>query len=188
MAKTRLEGENDMPFDAEKVSKTSRVAPGEGKVKAAETPTVKEGAAARSTVVGSRMVALVGAAFVCGLVVGSVGTYLIQSHQGVNASAAPAAPGEGEQTAATITATPVTGSEGPNKLGTTTITWDTGDGSVGQVYVAPPGQPEKLFADNRSKGTLDARWIGRGEYEFRLYAGKGHDRILARVKVKGQGQ
>ncbi len=176
-----------MPFDAEKVSKTSRVAPGEGKVKAVETPTVKEGAAARSTVVGSRMVLFVGAAFVCGLVAGSIGTYLFQSRQGVNASAAPEAPG-GEQTAATITATPVTGSVGPDKLGTTTITWDTGDGSVGQVYVAPPGKPEKLFADNRSKGSLEARWIGRGEYEFRLYAGKEHDRILARVKVKGQGQ
>ena len=69
-----------------------------------------------------------------------------------NASAAtPAEP------AATITASPnpVTTGEGP---GTTTITWNTGDGTTGQVYVSEDGAPERLFADGSngvSPGTLD---------------------------------
>ena len=69
-----------------------------------------------------------------------------------NASAAsPAAP------AATITASPnpVTTGEGP---GTTTITWNTGDGTTGQVYVSEDGAPETLFTDGSNgvgPGTLD---------------------------------
>ena len=57
----------------------------------------------------------------------------------VNASAAsPAAPG------ATITASPnpVTTGEGS---GTTTITWNTGDGTTGQVFVSEDGAVEKLL-------------------------------------------
>ncbi len=104
----------------------------------------------------------------------------------VNTFAAPAAPG-GEQTGATITATPVTAPTGSDTWGTTTISWDTGDGSVGQVYVASNGRPETLFAEKGPKGSLLAPWIGKGEYEFRLYAGREHKRVLARVKVTGQG-
>jgi hypothetical protein len=180
-----------MQSDAEKGPKQTRVTPGGGKVKvaekpaAAETPAAREGPAARSIVAGPRkgvLLAIILAAFVGGVLVGSVGTYLVQSRQGGNAAV-----GEDAPSLATITASPVSAPTGPDKLGTTTITWDTGDGSVGQVYVAPPGKPEKLFADNRSKGTQQASWIGKGEYEFRLFAGKEHERVLARVKVK-QGQ
>ena len=82
-----------------------------------------------------------------------------------------------------ITATPNPVPAGTEKLGTTTITWDTGDGSVGEVYVSDNGKAEKLFAGNRRNGALEAKWIGKGEYEFRLYAGKEHKTILASVKV-----
>jgi hypothetical protein len=131
----------------------------------------------------SRNVVVVAIAFVCGLAVGSGGMYLFQSRQGANVSTDPTESSDGK---ATITASPVSAPTGDPKLGTTTITWDTGDGSVGHVYVVPPDKKEKLFAENRPKGTQTATWIGKGEYEFLLYS-KNRDRVLARVKVK-QGQ
>jgi hypothetical protein len=82
-----------------------------------------------------------------------------------------------------ITASPNPVPAGPTKFGTTTVTWDTGDGSLGDVYVSVNGAPEKLFAGQRKKGSLEAAWIGKGEHEFRLYAGKEHKTVLASVKV-----
>jgi hypothetical protein len=85
--------------------------------------------------------------------------------------------------APTITASPNPVPAGPTKFGATTVTWDTGDGSIGEVYVTVNGAPEKLFAGNRAKGSLEAAWIGKGDHEFRLYAGKEHKTMLASVKV-----
>jgi len=82
-----------------------------------------------------------------------------------------------------ITATPNPVPAGEGKFGTTTVTWDTGDGSIGEVYVSVNGAAEKLFAGNRSKGSLEAAWIGKGDHEFRLYAGKEHKTLLASVRV-----
>jgi hypothetical protein len=73
------------------------------------------------------------------------------------------------------------------KFGKTTVTWNTGNGSVGEVYISHSGQSEKRFAGNRSKGSLEAPWIGKGVYEFRLYAGKDHKDLLARVQVTREG-
>jgi len=68
-------------------------------------------------------------------------------------------------------------------FGKTTITWSTGDGTVGQVYLAEGANPEKLFAEG-PKGSQEAPWIGVGTtYEFRLYKGKEHKQSLASVKV-----
>jgi hypothetical protein len=65
------------------------------------------------------------------------------------------------------------------------ITWDTGDGSIGQVYVAVNDIPEKIFADKTAKGQREAPWINKGGvYEFRLYAGRSHKTLLASVKVR----
>ena len=98
----------------------------------------------------------------------------------VNASAAsPAA------SAATITASPnpVTTGEGP---GTTTLTWKTGDGATGQVYVSEDGGPERLFAEG-SPGSAPAAWIAAGKtFEFRLYAGTEHAKVLAKTQVTGR--
>ena len=97
-----------------------------------------------------------------------------------NASAAsPAAP------AATITASPnpVTTGEGS---GTTTITWNTGDGAAGQVYVSEDGAPETLFAAGPT-GSAPAPWIRAGKtFEFRLYAGTEHATVLAKTRVTGR--
>jgi ABC-type transport system substrate-binding protein len=97
-----------------------------------------------------------------------------------NASAAsPAA------SAATITASPnpVTTGEGP---GTTTVTWNTGDGTTGQVYVSEDGGPERLFATGAT-GSAPAAWIQAGKtFEFHLYAGTEHAKVLAKTQVTGR--
>jgi hypothetical protein len=70
--------------------------------------------------------------------------------------------------------------------GTTTITWDTGDGSMGEVYVSVNGLPEKLFFRG-AKGTRDAPWINdRGICTFSLYRGTNHvaSDVLASVTVR----
>jgi len=96
-----------------------------------------------------------------------------------NASAAsPAA------SAATITASPnpVTIGEGP---GTTTITWNTGDGATGQVYVSEDGKAEAVFAEAPT-GSTPAPWIAAGKtFIFRLYAGTEHAKALAETQVTG---
>jgi hypothetical protein len=45
------------------------------------------------------------------------------------------------------------------------------------------GGPEKLFAGLAPRGSQDAAWIAQGQYEFRLYAGKEHQKVLASVTV-----
>jgi hypothetical protein len=95
----------------------------------------------------------------------------------VNASrATPAA------SAATITASPnpVPAGEG---AGTATITWKTGDGKDGQVYVSVDGGPEAIFGGGPS-GSAAASWIQVGKtFEFRLYAGTEHATVLAKTEV-----
>jgi hypothetical protein len=69
--------------------------------------------------------------------------------------------------------------------GTTTITWNTGDGSVGTVYLAKDGEPEAAFASG-APGSASAPWIEAGKtYEFRLYAGTEHTKMLAKTQVTG---
>lgn len=67
-------------------------------------------------------------------------------------------------------------------LGTTTIAWDTGDGSVGQVYAqASPGS-ETLFGEGPG-GSQPASWIGDSSYTFRLYAGRSRGQLLQSLTV-----
>jgi hypothetical protein len=74
---------------------------------------------------------------------------------------------------------PVPAGEGPGK---TIISWDTADGSIGNVYVSIDGGKESLFADS-CRGTAVADWIQTGStYEFRLYD-SGHTELLANVTV-----
>jgi small neutral amino acid transporter SnatA (MarC family) len=70
--------------------------------------------------------------------------------------------------------------------GTTTVTWDSGDGAMAQVYLVNSKQEETLFSGGAT-GSQAAAWIAKGgKYEFRLYAGKEHKTILARVSVTSQ--
>ena len=66
-----------------------------------------------------------------------------------------------------ITAKPerVTFGEGS---GSTEIEWDTGDGSMGFVFVTEDGGKPVLFA-NGSRGREVAPWIGKHTYVFELY-------------------
>ena len=73
---------------------------------------------------------------------------------------------------------PVPAGRGP---GSTIVTWHTGDGAPGQVYVAIGGRPEQLFSSNPSH--QEATINSKDEYEFRLYAGSDHATHLATVKV-----
>lgn len=83
---------------------------------------------------------------------------------------------------ASITATPNPVPAGI-ELDTTTITWDTGDGSEGLVSVAENGAEEKPFARG-SRGSQEAPWIRTGvTYEFRLYAGSSQSAPRASVRV-----
>jgi len=70
--------------------------------------------------------------------------------------------------------------------GTTTVTWSTGDGEPGEVYVDIGGEPEKLFGEGAT-GTLPAAWIGpRSTYVFRLYRTGDRSKPLALVVVAPQ--
>lgn len=65
----------------------------------------------------------------------------------------------------------------------TTIAWNTGDGSEGEVYMSPSGRSEQLFASGAS-GSIEVDWISPGNtYLFRLYAARDHKRRLATVNV-----
>lgn len=93
--------------------------------------------------------------------------------------------GNPEASTATITASPNPVPVGEGR-GTTTITWNTGDGSVGTVYLAKDGEPEGPFASG-TPGSASAPWIEMGKtYEFRLYAGTEHTKMLAKTQVTGQ--
>lgn len=70
-----------------------------------------------------------------------------------------------------------------SELGSTVITWSTGDGTPGEVYVAVDGGNEALFARS-PEGSARAPWIQAGvQYEFRLYSMAGPRRLLASVQV-----
>jgi len=61
-------------------------------------------------------------------------------------------------------------------VGSTEITWDTGDGSQGEVYISVNGEPETLFSSG-PRGSKQSCWILVGStYAFRLYAGTVYNR------------
>ena len=75
---------------------------------------------------------------------------------------------------------PVPAGEG---LGKTQITWRTGSDTSGEVYVSTDGGEETLFVRG-SESSADAPWIVTGStYEFRLYEGWDHKKLLARATV-----
>ena len=66
---------------------------------------------------------------------------------------------------------------------TTTISWSTGDGSWGQIYVSVDGGPERLFVEG-AEGGIDVDWIWAGKtYEFRLREGAKSRTLLKTVTV-----
>ena len=98
----------------------------------------------------------------------------------------PAAIQTGFQGAPVITAKPerVTLSDGS---GSTEIDWDTGNGSMGFVFVTEDGGKPVLFA-NGSRGREVAPWIGKHTYVFELYRDDQRQTLLAKVTVLGSAE
>ncbi|MBI4213184.1 MAG: hypothetical protein HY534_02655 [Chloroflexi bacterium] len=69
--------------------------------------------------------------------------------------------------------------------GITNISWNTGDGSFGQVFVWQQGGGEVPFGQG-AKGSAEASWITPGwTYEFRLYQGMTKAKRLRTLTVTG---
>jgi hypothetical protein len=69
------------------------------------------------------------------------------------------------------------------EVGMTNITWNTGDDTIGYVYVSVNDAEESLFA-HVSQGSRAANWIQTGlRYRFRLYDGTGRGKLLAETTV-----
>src|SRR6267143_1518399 len=85
-----------------------------------------------------------------------------------------------------ITAKPerVTLSDGS---GSTEVDWDTGNGSMGFVFVTEDGGKPVLFA-NGSRGNQVVPWIGKHSYAFELYGDDQRQTFLAKVTVSGSGE
>ncbi len=82
-----------------------------------------------------------------------------------------------------ITATPerVKVSDGS---ASTDIAWNTGDGSIGFVFVTANGRPPVLVAKGK-EGSRVISWIRRGNYVFELYGDAERRTLLATVPVSG---
>jgi len=85
-----------------------------------------------------------------------------------------------------ITAKPerVTLSDG---RGSTEIRWDTGNGSMGFVFVTEEGGKPVLFA-NSSRGNKVAPWIEKHSYVFELYGDNQRQTLLAKVTVSASAE
>lgn len=71
--------------------------------------------------------------------------------------------------------------------GSTEIQWDTGNGSVGFVFVTGTDRKPVLFATG-PKGSQVAPWIQSGEYVFELYGDEARRTLLANVIVTGNAE
>jgi hypothetical protein len=84
-----------------------------------------------------------------------------------------------------IRATPNPVPLGPG-MGSTTVSWATGDPEGGHVYVSLDGEKGRLFATGAS-GSQEAPWIGAGTaYEFQLYSSR--NTLLSAVTVERRGR
>ena len=93
---------------------------------------------------------------------------------------------EGVSGPAVITAKPERVTLG-ERSGSTEIEWDTGDGSMGFVFVTEDVGKPVLFA-NGSQGREVAPWIGKHTYVFELYRDDQRQTLLAKVTVLGSAE
>jgi hypothetical protein len=126
----------------------------------------------------SVMAALVVCLAVYSGAVSTVGAALEQNASGSNSNPVSRVP--------VITAKPehvtLTGGNGSTK-----IEWDTGNGSVGFVFVTENGRTAVLFTKG-SRGSQVAPWIGRNSYLFELYGDNERRTLLAKVTVSGSAE
>lgn len=74
-----------------------------------------------------------------------------------------------------------------NGSGSTEIHWDTGNGSVGFIFVTEEGGKPGPFASG-SQGAQMAPWIGNRNYVFELYGDDERKTLLAKVIVSGSAE
>ena len=87
-------------------------------------------------------------------------------------------PAESRSKLLTATPNPV-----PVDSTTTTISWSTGNGSIGQIWISQDRGQQVLFAEG-ADGTQQADWISPGAvYEFRLYGDTTRSTLLETVTV-----
>jgi hypothetical protein len=82
-----------------------------------------------------------------------------------------------------ITATPERVKVGDGSA-STDIAWNTGDGSIGFVFVTANGRPPVLVATGK-EGSRVISWIRKGNYVFELYGDAERRTLLATVNVSG---
>ncbi len=71
--------------------------------------------------------------------------------------------------------------------GSTEIHWDTGNGSMGFVFVTGSDQKPVLFASG-PKGSQLVPWIRSARYVFELYGDENRRTLLATVTVTGNAK
>ncbi len=71
--------------------------------------------------------------------------------------------------------------------GSTEIHWDTGNGSMGFVFVRGTDQKPVLFASG-PKGSRLVPWIRSGKYVFELYNDQNRRTLLASIVVSGSAE
>ena len=74
-----------------------------------------------------------------------------------------------------------------NGTGSTEIDWDTGNGSMGFVFVTEEGGKARAFASG-AQGTQVAPWIGKQSYVFELYGDDQRQTLLTKVTVSGAAE
>ena len=74
-----------------------------------------------------------------------------------------------------------------NGSGSTEIEWDSGNGSMGFVFVTEDAGKPVLFA-NSSRGNQVVPWIGKHSYVFELCGDDQRQTLLAQVTVSGSGE
>src|SRR5438105_3446983 len=77
---------------------------------------------------------------------------------------------------------PVPAGDPDQPLASTQISWDTGDGTIGDLYVKIDREDER-FVSSAPSGVMNIDWIQFDSlYEFRLYA-KKRSKLLATLTV-----
>src|SRR6266496_3521622 len=74
-----------------------------------------------------------------------------------------------------------------NGNGSTEVNWDTGNGSMGFVFVTEDAGKPVLFASG-SRGNQVVPWIGKHDYVFELYGDDQRQTLLAKVTVFGSAE
>jgi hypothetical protein len=78
---------------------------------------------------------------------------------------------------------PVPAGDASQQLGSTVITWNTGNKTMGDLCVRINRERDKLVARAPS-GTMKIDWIQfDSKYEFRLYGDKHHSKLLNKLVV-----